>query len=498
MEPAESSAINPNTDAGTLYRLASTNPELRPLIASHPNAYDGLLEWLGTLGDPAVDAALKLRAAGESSEVDEVEVDEVPAENAPEVEQSGHEENQPEEFSSPRSDEDEYGPNGAVVAEVAATKLESASEAAIVADAGDDQYQQFAPTEEEPTAVALEEDPAGYVAEVQTEAELASSGIQHESADDYSDTRLVVRPAPEPAEEPTEVVAAAEETVSQPGDSDEVWSEAEFIAATSVTEPMVPPVAATQAMPTPPPPARVPPAPTPMPVPPPAYAPRAGIGPGMPNPVPASQASTKKNSTLTVIMVILVILALVALGVVVVIFMGLGNKNGDDVATPQPTVTVTESAEPSPTESKEPGPSEEPEEELPIVFPAPANAQQGTLVVAPSGNIACALGEDNVRCTIFENNYADRGYQMCPNIQTTLSAGESGTQILCGGADVVSAGGASQLAYNATVTNDRFACTSRETGMTCWDMSTGASFAMARNGWVSGSSGAISEGSLPW
>ncbi|WP_258934852.1 hypothetical protein [Nesterenkonia pannonica] len=35
---------------------------MRPQIAEHPNAYPGLLDWLGGLGDPDVDAALASRS----------------------------------------------------------------------------------------------------------------------------------------------------------------------------------------------------------------------------------------------------------------------------------------------------------------------------------------------------------------------------------------------------------------------------------------------------
>lgn len=55
-------ARNPRTDAVTLREIAYHYPHLRPLVAAHPNAYPGLCEWLATLGDPAVDAALAQRA----------------------------------------------------------------------------------------------------------------------------------------------------------------------------------------------------------------------------------------------------------------------------------------------------------------------------------------------------------------------------------------------------------------------------------------------------
>ena len=52
---------NPNAELATLHELANNYPGLRPYIAANPRTYPALLEWLGTLGDPAVDAALARR-----------------------------------------------------------------------------------------------------------------------------------------------------------------------------------------------------------------------------------------------------------------------------------------------------------------------------------------------------------------------------------------------------------------------------------------------------
>lgn len=57
-------ASDPNAELTTLHELANNYPGLRPYIAENPRTYPALLEWLGTLGDPAVDAALARRNAG--------------------------------------------------------------------------------------------------------------------------------------------------------------------------------------------------------------------------------------------------------------------------------------------------------------------------------------------------------------------------------------------------------------------------------------------------
>ncbi|WP_155293367.1 variant leucine-rich repeat-containing protein [Rhodococcoides fascians] len=62
----ERSAADPKTAAGLLFDIASNSPELRSVVAANPSTYHDLLDWLGKLGDPAVDAALA-RRTGESS-----------------------------------------------------------------------------------------------------------------------------------------------------------------------------------------------------------------------------------------------------------------------------------------------------------------------------------------------------------------------------------------------------------------------------------------------
>ena len=56
-------AQDPNAELETLHQLAQNYPGLRPYIAVNPRTYPALLEWLGTLGDPAVDAALASRGS---------------------------------------------------------------------------------------------------------------------------------------------------------------------------------------------------------------------------------------------------------------------------------------------------------------------------------------------------------------------------------------------------------------------------------------------------
>ena len=59
-------AADPLTPPAQLATLAHQHAELRPAIAANPAAYEGLLEWLGGLGEPAVDAALAQRKTGKA------------------------------------------------------------------------------------------------------------------------------------------------------------------------------------------------------------------------------------------------------------------------------------------------------------------------------------------------------------------------------------------------------------------------------------------------
>lgn len=63
VHPRAAEAASPETPVQALFEIASNIPELRAAVAANPSTYPDLLTWLGTLGDPAVDAALKARGA---------------------------------------------------------------------------------------------------------------------------------------------------------------------------------------------------------------------------------------------------------------------------------------------------------------------------------------------------------------------------------------------------------------------------------------------------
>ncbi len=63
VHPRAAEAADPEASAQALFEIASDIPELRATVAANPSTYPDLLTWLGQLGDPAVNAALKARDA---------------------------------------------------------------------------------------------------------------------------------------------------------------------------------------------------------------------------------------------------------------------------------------------------------------------------------------------------------------------------------------------------------------------------------------------------
>lgn len=69
MDQAEaySAVRNPLTPAAVIADIAYQFPQLRADVAAHPAAYPGLLEWLDTVGDPGVKAAVSARRAADEA-----------------------------------------------------------------------------------------------------------------------------------------------------------------------------------------------------------------------------------------------------------------------------------------------------------------------------------------------------------------------------------------------------------------------------------------------
>jgi hypothetical protein len=64
IDPAVQRASDPSISQAELADLVQNHPQARAAAAGNPQAYPGMLEWLGQLGDPEVDAALARRQQG--------------------------------------------------------------------------------------------------------------------------------------------------------------------------------------------------------------------------------------------------------------------------------------------------------------------------------------------------------------------------------------------------------------------------------------------------
>jgi len=62
-DPTRDLALDPSTAPAQLADIATHRPDLRALVAAHPQAYPALLDWLRGLGDPGVVAAIEARGA---------------------------------------------------------------------------------------------------------------------------------------------------------------------------------------------------------------------------------------------------------------------------------------------------------------------------------------------------------------------------------------------------------------------------------------------------
>lgn|GEM_PF-4444396 len=61
---AAAAVADPRTSRADLFAITEQHPSLWAQIAAHPNAYPGLLEWLGTVGDDNVKSIVAARLSG--------------------------------------------------------------------------------------------------------------------------------------------------------------------------------------------------------------------------------------------------------------------------------------------------------------------------------------------------------------------------------------------------------------------------------------------------
>ncbi|MCR2052807.1 hypothetical protein NSA19_08115 [Actinomyces bowdenii] len=112
--------------------------------------------------------------------------------------------------------------------------------------------------------------------------------------------------------------------------------------------------------------------------------------------------------------------------------------------------------------------------------PAPVDAISADLIQSPSLNISCEIGTDSVSCSIAERYYAENGQEDCDASLFSLTTTES-TALACGEEFIgVEGQQVHTLEYGTSAANDTYACSSEETGMTCWNQWTGHGFTLNR------------------
>ena len=378
-DPA-AAAQDPSTDAEALRQLAYRYPELRPVVAAHPHAYRGLLDWLHQFNDPQVNAALEARDDYDGY-----------------IDSNGY-----------------LVMHGDVSGAVAGSSIRtSESGMYVLGQGGVNSYSQV-------------------VAQVQRHSIMGSKGTQDPEA--------------------TAVYPSASSGSSYPSASGT--------------------------------PAR--PQPTPQ-----AY--RGAGASYQVQPTASQQVAPKEEKErrgfpmMGLVLGILGLIAVILLGFVIYVF----KRGYEGPATNSNTTPSTSSSAPA---QATPSPSATTEE--PVKYPAPADAITVDSFSSPSGNITCSFTADGVSCGIKESDWAEDGYASCSGSQVgVLSATKDKAGQSC---ESAVPGGGNALAYGATATKGDFACHSTQDGISCWNTKTGQSFALARGGWMTGTTGEISPQKFSW
>lgn len=346
-------AQDPTTPWAELHELAQNYPGLRPYVARNPNTYPDLLNWLGSLGDAAVDAALASRTSTASP-------------------------------ISPIAPSAASGPSTSVMPGAIAPATAA----------------QGAPTTQpaQPTAPV---DPAWAAQQAGTQA---------------------FHPSYQQPGYQQGVYAAGQQPYAQPYDPNALSS---------------------------------------IPV-------------GEPEPV-----EDHRRSNIMLWLLAVVVLALVG-GIVFWVLAEdddatKASRAGGQTSQSAPTQDGGASGEASDGASSTPSASASATATGKKAFPAPSDANELASFTAPSGNISCTLSDSGASCTIKEHTFSQGSCTSSPYTATIGSGGATGN---C--ATSFSGGGVT-LNYGASAKHGDYACTSSESGISCWSQVTGKGFTMSRD-----------------
>lgn len=421
-------AQDPNAPLETLHQLAQNYPSLRPHIAANPRTYPALLKWLGTLGDPDVDAALASRGA------------------------------------SPTMSAASAVSAASAASATSAAAARTAGSAATAGTAGLQSQghvmgQSFGGPVDNRPGTAAEQVAAGGSVPINSPASPYSAGLSSASSPDHRSTQAM--PAPS-SYQPRPVSPLAQ----SPYQADMPASEQQTASQTIYRRPVQAAAGATQAA--------------------------SPISPGPAAAAGGSEATvfgvgtdigTEERSGGAPSGLFLWILSAMVLALLVFAMTWyLTSNNNDPTASPQaprttaPAAPDAEDKTSAPTAS--PTPSATPSQQ--IKAPAPEDAVELSSFTSPSGNITCVLGETSVSCTINSYNFVGKDPSCTDSSKPfTASVGAEG-QATGSCAEAFRTTGAS-LNYGASAKNKTFACTSAETGIECWNQFTGQGFSLSRD-----------------
>ena len=524
---------DPNTSADDLRLIAAVRPDLHTAIAAHPNAYAGLLDWMESLGNPEVVAAVAQRRAFDAGAVPASAPTGQPTDASTQtfvdaIEQSDTQVHEPAKDVTLEPTQVEEEPETTVdhVTLQPETVVATSEEPAV-----DEPVSEVTETEEGESERA---DAKELETEEIEEVAVESQQIAEYTAPDADSDAIVSegidaeQPAPEQVEEtlvrqsifPESTVNAedGDHTTVLPAVNDPQASETDSFPAVDqgAQYGQTPAYAPTHPQSTMPAQGQMP---QQMPV---GYMPAGAIPQqGYQQPmnyqgqypvqeVPMQPAKNSANKSLVIILAVLAVIAIVLAIGVVGAFAGWfdsgssSDTSADSMTQSAQTHTQTPAQPQSAQTHSQTQTPEQPQSAKPEVkekYPAPSSAVVADTFSAPSGNIICTLGGDMVSCQINETHWTGAaGYEVCGDNRGALFTVDSkNTNYACANiASPMNGKYISSLAYGSYVKNGNVACVPTQDGISCWNTISGNSFAIAREGWMFDTKGEILPSQFIW
>lgn len=490
---------DPNTSADDLRLIAAVRPDLHTAIAAHPNAYAGLLDWMESLGNPEVVAAVAQRRAFDAGAVPASAPTAQPTDASTQtfvdaIEQTDTQVQEPA-VDEPVSEVTETEEDESEQADAEELETEETEEVAVESQ----QIAEYTAPDADSDAIVSEGIDAEQPAPEQVEETPVRQSIFPEStvnAEDGDHTTVL----------PTVNDPQASETDSFPAvDQGAQYGQTPAYAPTHPQSTMPAQGQMPQQMPV-------------------GYMPAGAISQqGYQQPMnyqgqypvqdaPMQPAKNSTNKSLVIILAALAVIAIVlAIGVVGAFAGWFDSGSSSDTsansmtqsaqthtqertpAQPQSAQTNTQTQTPAQPQSAKP--------EVKEKYPVPSSAVVADTFSAPSGNIICTLGGDIVSCQINETHWTGAaGYEVCGDKRGALFTVDSkNTNYACANiASPMNGKYISSLAYGSYVKNGNVACVPTQDGISCWNTISGNSFAIAREGWMFDTKGEILPSQFIW